>query len=137
VQSTDVCGKGWTVISKVNVRTMPSTRAGQVFQIRNPGTEVMVTSQVMNSSGETWYGVKLYQGYVGYIRGDLLRVEITPQEALGLDAADQSIITTVQQKTNVTPQVIYIIVDPESKEEVTDPQVYFITPEQARELGIG
>ena len=142
IQSTDVTGRGWTTISKVNVRTMPSTRAGLVFQVRAAGTEMAVTTRVINSSGETWYGVKLYQGYVGYIRGDLLRADVTEVTAAAAtvrDPTEQSIITMVEQKTHVTPQVIYIIVDPQEEEtpSTPDPQVYIITPEQARELGIG
>ena len=134
----DVTGKGWTTITRVNVRTMPSTRAGLVMQIKSAGTEVQVTAQVLNSSGETWYAVKLYQGYVGYIRADLLRVEITQEQAEPhRDTADEVIINTVKEKTNVTPRVIYIIVDPQETEEVPDTEIYVITPEQAQDLGIG
>ncbi len=117
---------------------MPSTRAGQVIQIRAAGTEVQVTAQVINSSGETWYAVKLYQGYVGYIRADLLRVELQQEKtAPALDETDATLINIVREKTNVTPKVIYIVVDPQEVQEPADTQIYVITPEQAEDLGIG
>ena len=136
IRTEEVTGKGWTLISKVNVRTMPSIAAGQVVQIRNAGTEVMVTAEVLNSSGETWYAVKLYQGYVGYIRSDLLRVEVT--EEMPKDKADETIVTTVKNKTNGSPKVIYVIVEPTQapKEEEEETQIIYITPDQAQEMGL-
>ena len=135
VRSEEVTGRGWTLISRVNVRTMPSVRAKQVVQIRSAGTEVMVDAKVLNSSGEAWYAVKLYQGYVGYIRSDLLRVEVT--EAHPKDETDEVIVKTVKKKTNGTPKVIYIIVDPEKEEEEEEEtRIIYITPDQAEELGI-
>ena len=136
IRTEEVTGKGWTLISKVNVRTMPSIAAGQVVQIRSAGTEVIVTGKALNSSGETWYAVKMYQGYVGYIRSDLLRVEVT--EEIPKDTADETIVTTIKNKTNGSPKVIYVIVEPTQapKEEEEETQIIYITPDQAQEMGI-
>ena len=136
IRYTEVRGRGWTMISKVNVRTLASVYSKWVTQIRAAGTEVEVTAEVMNSRGEIWYAVKLYQGYVGYIRGDLLRVDIEPVEKA---EAEQVVIQTVKQKTSQSPKVIYIVV--QSDEPVSDAdsetEIIYITPEQAAELGIG
>ena len=136
IQSEDVTGKGWTLRNKVNVRSMPSTKAGLVIQISSVSTEVMVNAKVLNSKGETWYAVKLYQGYVGYIRGDLLRVELT-EETPKKDEADETIVSTIKTKTNGSPKIVYVIVEPTVTEEPEEEtQVIYITPEQAQELGI-
>ncbi len=122
------------MISRVNVRTMPSVYGSWVTQIRTAGTEVEVTAEVMNTSGETWYAVKLYQGYVGYIRGDLLRVEIDPIE----EEEEPIIIQTQKKQSTESPRIIYVVV--QSEEDVPDnkdAEIVFITPEQAAELGIG
>ena len=102
IKSTPVTGKGWTTIQKVNVRAMASIYSSWVTQIRYAGSEVEVTAEVINSSGETWYAVRLYQGYIGYIRGNLLRVNITPLETLA-----EPVIIQAPQKTE-TPRIIYV-----------------------------
>ena len=130
IKSTPVTGKGWTTIQKVNVRSMASIYSGWVTQIRYAGTEVEVTAEVINSSGETWYEVRLYQGLVGYIRGNLLRVNITPVETVV-----EPVIIQTQKKTE-TPRIIYVVV--QSEEDVPkDGEVIYITQEQAEQLGIG
>ena len=136
IRYTEVTGKGWTLISKVNVRTLASVYSKWVTQIRSAGTEVEVTAEVMNSSGEIWYAVKLYQGYVGYIRGDLLRVNVEPVEKT---EAEQVVIQTVKQQTSQSPRVIYVVVQSEEDvpEEISETEIIYITPEQAAELGIG
>ena len=129
IRTTPVTGRGWTTISKVNVRTIASVRGGWVTRILQASTEVEVTAEVMNSSGEIWYAVRLYQGYVGYIRGDLLRVDIRPVET-------RREVVNVQESgdSNV---VIYVVVDPSLLETGTQPKVVYITPDQAAEMGIG
>ena len=130
IKSTPVTGKGWTTIQKVNVRAMASIYSSWVTQIRYAGSEVEVTAEVINSSGETWYEVRLYQGYIGYIRGNLLRVNITPLETLA-----DPVIIQAPQKTE-TPRIIYVVV--QSEEDVPkDGEVIYITQEQAEQLGIG
>ena len=130
IKSTPVTGKGWTTIQKVNVRAMASIYSSWVTQIRYAGSEVEVTAEVINSSGETWYEVRLYQGYIGYIRGNLLRVNITPLETLA-----EPVIIQAPQKTE-TPRIIYVVV--QSEEDVPkDGEVIYITQEQAEQLGIG
>ena len=131
IKSTPVTGKGWTVIQKVNVRAMASIYSSWVTQIRYAGSEVEVTAEVINSSGETWYEVRLYQGYIGYIRGNLLRVNITPVEVL----ESEPVIIQTPKKTE-TPRIIYVVV--QSEEDVPkDGEIIYITQEQAEQLGIG
>ena len=123
-------GKGWTTVQKVNVRSMASIYSSWVTQIRYAGSEVEVTAEILNSSGETWYEVRLYQGFVGYIRGNLLRVSITPVET-----ATEPVIIQTQPKTQ-SPRIIYVVV--QSEEDVPkDGEVIYITQEQAEQLGIG
>ena len=130
IKSTPVTGKGWTVIQKVNVRSMASVYSGWITQIRYPGSEVEVTAEVINSSGETWYEVRLYLGYVGYIRGNLLRVNIVPVEPVV-----EQVIIQAPPKTE-TPKVIYVVVESEA-DVPKDGEVIYITQEQAEQLGIG
>ena len=141
VKCEEVTGKGWTLISKVNVRALASTRASLVRQISSPSTEVMITSEVINSSGEKWYGVKLYSGYVGYIRADLLRVELEKTE----EAAAVKTSSAASSKAGASVpaasgrRIIYVIVEPaaeETKEAEQEPEIIYLTPEQAVELGL-
>ncbi len=118
------------MIGKVNVRSMPSVYGGWVTRIRRAGTEVEVTDEVLNSRGETWYAIRMYQGYVGYIRGDLLRVDIRPAEAPQKQESAR-IIEAVGSK----PTVIYIVLDPSYFEAGETPQIIYITPEQAAAMG--
>ena len=126
-------GKGWTTIGKVNVRAMASVRGAWITRIRYAGTEVEVTAQVINSSGETWYAVRLYSGLVGYIRGDLLRVDIKPVESAASEPAKEIV---VRQATGTDSSIIiYLVVDP-SLLQASEPRVIIVTPEQAAQLGI-
>ena len=141
VKCEEATGKGWTLIAKVNVRALPSTRASLVRQISSASTEVMITSEVINSSGEKWYGVKLYSGYVGYIRADLLRVELNKTECVTAAAAAST--TSAKAAASVSSsagrRIIYVIVEPaaeESKETEQEPEIIYLTPEQAVELGL-
>ncbi len=94
----------------------------------------------MNSSGQTWYAVKLANGIMGYIRSDLLRVDIRPVEA------KVEVVYLTPEPTPapaVTPEVIYVLADPdptptpiviyvqrEQLAEVT-PEVIYVNPEPA------
>ena len=63
----------------------------------------------MNSSGQTWYAVKLANGIMGYIRSDLLRVDIRPVEA----KVEVVYITPEPSPTPAaTPEVIYVNPEP-------------------------
>ena len=108
-ESTDATGTGITLKDKVNVRSLPSVYATRVACLRTAGTIVDVTAVVINTSGAQWYAVTLQSGTLGYIRSDLLRVE------LGKTAA-----------TEVTPQIVYVTPEP----EVT-PEVIYVTPPPA------
>ena len=127
IESEDVTGIGWTTISKVNVRSLASTKASRVRQLRSASTEVMVTAEVLNSAGEKWYGVKLYSGYVGYIRADLLRVQLDEKETAPAAASEPLSANTNSRK------VIYVIVEPVKEKEQ---EIVYITPEQAVEMGL-
>ena len=132
IQSTPVTGKGWTVIGKVNVRAMASIRSSWITRIRYANTEMEVTARVINSSGETWYAVRLYSGLVGYIRGDLLRVDIQPVQ---VQAAEPEVI--VRQSPGTGSNIlVYVVVDPSLLQSGSEPQVIFVTPEQAAQMGI-
>ncbi len=127
IKSEDVTGIGWTRISKVNVRSLASTKASRVRQLHSAGTEVMVTAEVLNSAGEKWYGVKLYSGYVGYIRADLLTVQLDKKETVSMSASEP-----ISTSTNCR-KVIYVIVEPVKEKEQ---EIVYITPEQAIEMGL-
>ena len=136
VDSIPVKGSGYTVMGQVNVRTLPSVYAPRATTIRRSGTTVKVMEEVQNSAGQTWYAVKLQSGVMGYIRGDLLHVDIvyvTEEEA------------TPSPMPAVTPEVIYMLATPAPTPtpiiiyiqqelvstpapEVT-PEVIYITPE--------
>ena len=118
-------------MGRVNVRTLASVHSGQVIQIRNAGTEVEVNAEVLNSAGETWYAVKLYSGYTGYIRADLLRVDIEPVRAAVPEPA-----ASVQESSE-SSVIIYVVVDESILESGVEPKIVYVTPEQAAEIGIG
>ena len=89
-------------------------------------------NRVINSSGETWYAVRLYSGLVGYIRGDLLRVDIQPVQ---VQAAEPEVI--VRQSPGTGSNIlVYVVVDPSLLQSGSEPQVIFVTPEQAAQMGI-
>ena len=122
------------MIGKVNLRAMASVRAAWVSRIRYANTEVEVTAQVINSSGETWYAVRLYSGLVGYIRGDLLRVDIQPVQAEQA-VSPQNVVVREASGADSTI-VIYVVVDPGLLSGTTQPKVIVLTPEQAAQMGI-
>ena len=122
-------------MGQVNVRTLPSVYAPRATTIRRSGTTVTVMEEVQNSAGQTWYAVKLQNGVMGYIRGDLLRVDI-------VYAAEDP---TPSPMPVVTPEIIYMLATPAptptpiiiyiQRELVTTPapevtpEVIYITPE--------
>lgn len=118
---------------------MASTRSGWVTRILQAGTEVEVTAEVLNSAGETWYAVKLYSGYVGYIRGDLLRVDIVPAEeetpaqapAQAPAAAPVQAPAQAGGDTENPPYVIYIVLDPGMLNTNGESQVIQVVPQQS------
>ncbi|MBR2822384.1 MAG: SH3 domain-containing protein [Clostridia bacterium] len=141
VKSEEVTGLGWTLISKVNVRALPSTKASLVRQIGSASTEVMITSDVTNSAGVKWYGVKLYSGYVGYIRADLLRVTLDEKEDAAAVKTASAPASTVSSSVPASAgrRIIYVIVEPvaeETKEAELEPEIIYLTPEQAAEMGL-
>lgn len=118
----------------MNVRALPSTKASLVRQISSASTEVIITSDVTNSAGERWYGVRLYSGYVGYIRSDLLRVELDKTEAVAVAVPTSTVASKTAGKSH---KVIYVIVEPvEEEEKEEEPEIIYLTPEQAAEMGL-
>ena len=144
VSSVPVKGSGYTVIGQVNVRTLPSVYAPRATTIRRSGTTVKVLEEALNSAGQTWYAVKLQSGVLGYIRGDLLRVDIVYVNEE--ETAPHPVITPAPTPAAaVTPEVIYMLATPAPTPtpiiiyvqpdmlttpapEVT-PEVIYITPE--------
>ena len=134
--------EGWcyTAITRVNVRSQPSTRATRVMTIRSVGTEFNVTARVKNSAGEIWYAVQLANGTLGYIRSDLVNTdhvilledpytyeaEVNTRPAAASESASSviNIITTPEP----TPQVIYVTVNPQPQATPT-PIIVYVTPE--------
>ena len=78
----------------------------------------------------------MYSGYVGYIRSDLLRVELDKTEA---EAAVVPMATsaTNSEAAGKSHRVIYVIVEPvEEEEKEEEPEIIYLTPEQAAETGL-
>ena len=152
VKSTDVTGKGWTVMREVNVRSLPSTKSRLVRQISSKQSEVSVNTEVLNSAGETWYGVKLYSGHVGYIRGDLLDVDIEKVDSSESDdsdskkstaSADASAAAGKDDASNPKPSesmvIVYVVTVPEGQvvqSAKKDGVFIYLTPEEAENLGL-
>ncbi len=113
---------------------MASVRGAWVSRIRYANTEVEVTAQVINSSGETWYAVRLYSGLVGYIRGDLLRVDIQPVPTAQTVIPQEVVVREATGADSTI--VIYVVVDLGLLSGSTQPKVIVLTPEQAAQMGI-
>ncbi len=63
---------GRTTASNVNVRSEATTQSERVTTIAEAGTEVVVTGEI-EADGAVWYAIS-YEGYVGYIRSDLMEI---------------------------------------------------------------
>ena len=131
VETIPAEGYCYTAIKRVNVRSQPSIYATRVSYIKSAGTEFVVYARVKNSSGEIWYAVKLANSTLGYIRSDLLNTDhvillddpysyeeaephkMVPASESGSDFL--GIATDVVVKDSaLTPQVIYIVRDPQT-----------------------
>lgn len=66
----------WTNVNAVYMRSEPTTASKSLTTIKKAGTAVMVTSAEMQGDGYIWYGVT-YNNKVGYIRGDLLNLDLS------------------------------------------------------------
>ena len=71
----------WTNTNAVYMRSEPTTASKSVTTVKKPRTAVLVTSAQMQEDGFIWYGVK-YQKYTGYIRGDLLELDLAALPAV-------------------------------------------------------
>ena len=128
VKTISVSGTAQTVKGKVNLRALPSTRASRVTVIQNKGTAMEVLEEVLNSASETWYAVKLYNGYMGYILGSLLDadLEYPPEET----PAIQYIYITPEPVAEATPEVIYVPMGAAAA-PTPSPIILYVTPEPA------
>ena len=122
-------------MGRVNVRTLPSVYAPRATTISRSGTTVTVMEEVQNSAGQTWYAVKLQNGVMGYIRGDLLHVDIVyvyeePASVYAAAVTPEVIYMLATPAPTPTPVIIYI-----QQEQLTTPapevtpQIIYITPE--------
>ena len=66
----------WTNTNAVYMRSEPTTASQRVTTVKKPRTALLVTSAAMQEDGYIWYGVE-YQKYTGYIRGDLLELDLS------------------------------------------------------------
>ena len=66
------------------IRSEPSTDAGIIGSLYE-GDEVTVLGARQSGDGYTWYYIQLDNGNTGYVRGDLLSVDDSEIEALGLE----------------------------------------------------
>ena len=66
------------------IRNEPSTDAGIIGSLYE-GDEVTVLGAKQSGDGYTWYYIQLDNGNTGYVRGDLLSVDDSEIEALGLE----------------------------------------------------
>ena len=133
VSSEPVIGTGFTLKAKVNVRASASIYSTRVAVIRNSGTVMEITAKVINSSGEIWYAVKLYNGTLGYILGSLLHVEIKPVEEEEEDKTEKVIVqyvyVTPEPVVEVTPEVIYVPLAESAVQATPTPIIVYVTPE--------
>ncbi len=65
----------WTNTKAVYLRKEPTTASKSLTTVKKAGTAVLVTSAALQEDGYIWYGVS-YKNYEGYIRGDLLRLDM-------------------------------------------------------------
>ena len=129
-------------MSKVNVRSVASVYATRVSYIRNSGTTMDITEEVLNSAGERWYAVRLMNGTLGYILGSLLHVDIRyldeeeeedeaePEIVYVYITPEPTAVPTPEPAPAVTPETIYVV--PETDSTPT-PQIVFVTPEPTPE----
>ena len=133
--------EGWcyTAIKRVNVRSQPSTYATKVMTIRAARTEFSVSARVKNSSGEIWYAVKLANGTLGYIRSDLVNTDhvillrdpytyeadVDTRPVAASESASE--VINIISQPEVTPQIIYVTLDPATQPTPTPIYVY-VTP---------
>ena len=162
IESIPAEGYCYTAISRVNVRSQPSTYATRVQTIRSAGTEFIVTARVKNSSGEIWYAVELANGTLGYIRSDLVNTDhvilmgnpyayesyVGSQPAAASESASSIIHiatpaeaeapepkvlwVTAPPQATPTPILVYVTPEPAGAPEVT-PQIIFVTPEPSKD----
>ncbi len=81
--------KGTVTVNDVKVRSDASTDASTLTKVSS-GTEVTVTDEKSDASGNVWYHVTLSDGTVGYVRSDLMTVTASTdgdQSAETTDAA--------------------------------------------------
>lgn len=72
----------WTNTNAVYMRSEPTTASSRVTTVKKSGSALVVYSGAMQEDGYIWYQVK-YNKYSGYIRGDLLALDM---EALQMAA---------------------------------------------------
>ena len=125
IESIPAEGYCYTAISRVNVRSQPSTYATRVQTIRSAGTEFIVTARVKNSSGEIWYAVMLANGTLGYIRSDLLNTDHVI--LMGDPYAYESWVGTRTESASESGSAVINIATPPETEAPT-PQVIYVTP---------
>lgn len=124
VRTTPVVGEGYTLKNKVNVRASASIYSTRVAVIRQAGTLVEITEEVLNSSGEIWYAVKLLNGIMGYIRGDLLHAEIVPIVEAQAEPTPEVVYVTRSAQPTPTPIIVYVTPEPPAAEPT--PQVIYV-----------
>ena len=66
----------WTNTKAVYLRSEPTTASKSLTTVKKAGTAVLVTSAALEADGYIWYGVT-YNNKVGYIRGDLLNLDLS------------------------------------------------------------
>lgn len=66
----------WTNTNAVYLRSEPTTACKSLTTVKKAKTAVLVTSAVMQEDGYIWYGVE-YKNYQGFIRGDLLNLDVS------------------------------------------------------------
>ena len=84
----------WTNTNAVYMRSQPTTASKRVTTIKKTRTALLVTSAQMQEDGYVWYGVK-YQKYEGFIRGDLLDLDL---------AALPAVTPVPEDKTETAPE---------------------------------
>ena len=141
IESIPAEGYCYTVMKKVNVRSMPSIYATKVMTIKSAGTEFIVTARAKNSAGEIWYAVELANGTLGYIRSDLVNTDHVilmgdPYEYESWvdnrsEAASESGSTVIKVATPAqvnapSPKVLYVTQPPQA---TPTPILVYVTPE--------
>lgn len=70
----------WTNTNAVYMRAEPTTASARVTTVKKKGTALIVVSGKKEGDGYIWYGVE-YGQYKGYIRGDLLELDLSAVKA--------------------------------------------------------